>query len=297
MANPTFDCESCEALRQDAPSLICNGFDDTMCSSLMNDTGLNPSSGNDDCTDLNHLNDCLVGNEETELEMYEVCDWKSFMKQFIPNLWTTLKAIICSICGIWTNIHNMWNKINELIDDSNRIDCVIKAMSSAKTFNIDGLQEAELGQGVKWRTSGEHVAYPSIVGNAFVLRISGSLTFTGSKWLNRTGCVDGNTNDGNWLVYRYKLNKAKYGLITCWNSVLSSNNGGDLGAYAQCYGAGETTPGYWGWDDPNGAVTVPEGYVYIEVRVANIRTWGIADSGNVTITGVIPCLTDNTSKC
>lgn len=107
-----YNCEACEELRQDAPSLICNGFDDEMCASLQNNTGLSPSSGNDDCEDLNNLNDCLVGNMESEVDMYEVCDWKSFMKKFIPNLWTVLKAIICAICGLWNNIKCVDTTIN-----------------------------------------------------------------------------------------------------------------------------------------------------------------------------------------
>ena len=95
------NCSACEELRQNVPQLICNGFDDSMCESLQNNTGLNPSSGHNDCEDLNDLNDCLIGNQEAEVDLYEVCDWKTFMKQFIPNLWTTLKGIICAICGLW----------------------------------------------------------------------------------------------------------------------------------------------------------------------------------------------------
>lgn len=106
MAN--INCEACESLRQDVPSLVVNGLDDDMCLSLQNDTGLNPSSESTDCEDLNNLNDCLIGSMEEEVELYAVCDWKTFIKKFIPNLWTTLKAIICAICGIWDNIHSLW---------------------------------------------------------------------------------------------------------------------------------------------------------------------------------------------
>ena len=105
MATTNYNCESCAELREDVPSLICNGLDEDMCTSLQNDTGLNPSSSNTDCEDLNNLNDCLIGNQEQEVELYSTCDWKDFMKQFIPNLWTTLKAIICAICGLWTHVH------------------------------------------------------------------------------------------------------------------------------------------------------------------------------------------------
>lgn len=101
-------CESCEDLRSNVPELIANGFTNEMCSSLANDTGLKQSVGHDDCTDLHNLNDCLVGNMETEIEPYDVCDWKEFMKNLIPNIWTTSKAMICAICGLWTNVHNLW---------------------------------------------------------------------------------------------------------------------------------------------------------------------------------------------
>lgn len=119
MAN--MNCEACESIRQNDPSFVINGLGDEECASLGNDTGLVPSSGNDDCEDLNNINDCLVGNMATEVDAYDVCDWKPFMKKFIPNVWTTFKAIICAICGIWTNIHNIWERLQELLE---KINCV-----------------------------------------------------------------------------------------------------------------------------------------------------------------------------
>lgn len=110
----TVNCESCESLRQDAPDFVVNGLTDDICTSLSNDTGLNPTSGNDDCTDLNNVADCLVGNMATEVEAYNVCDWKEFMKNFIPNVWTTLKAMICAICGLWKNVHCLNQKMSLL---------------------------------------------------------------------------------------------------------------------------------------------------------------------------------------
>lgn len=112
MAN--INCEACKDLREDVPELVANGFDSTMCASLKNDTGLKQSNGHNDCTDLDMMNDCLVGNMETEIDKYDTCDWKAFMKKLIGNLWTTLKAVICAICGIWTNIHNIWTDLANL---------------------------------------------------------------------------------------------------------------------------------------------------------------------------------------
>lgn len=291
----SINCEACDELRTTAPGLVVNGLDDTMCASLQNNTGLSPSSGNNDCTDLNNMNDCLVGNMAAEIEAYDVCDWKTFMKKFIPNAWTTLKGIICAICGLWTNITNLWEKLNE---SSQKLDCIVGKLGGEVSFFIDGLTNADLGSGVQWRQGGEHDAYPSLKGNAFVLQVNGSLKFTGSKWLNKTGTTNGNTNDGNWLVYRYKIKLADYGIKKIWSNTLMTNNGGCLLAYAHVWNEGQTYPGQWGWDDTTGAGTVPAGYTYIDIRVSNIITWGITgDAGNVTFTGVLPILTTADADC
>lgn len=100
------DCNACEDLREHAPDFVFNGVTDTVCTSLKNDTGLNPEATviHDDCEDLNLANDCLVGRMDNELDSYDVCDWKDFMHKFIPNLWNLLKAMICTICGLWIRI-------------------------------------------------------------------------------------------------------------------------------------------------------------------------------------------------
>ena len=109
------NCSACEEIRENVPQLICNGFDDSMCESLGNNTGLNPDSGNTTCEDLHNMNDCFVGNQEAEVDLYEVCDWKTFMKQFIPNLWTTLKGIICSICGLFDRTDALCEMMNAFV--------------------------------------------------------------------------------------------------------------------------------------------------------------------------------------
>lgn len=109
-------CSSCNDLRENAAEFVQNGVTDTVCTSLKNDTGFNPSNDRNDCTDLNDANDCLIGNAADELEAYDVCDWKEFMKNFLPNLYNVLKAIICAICGLWTNIHTILCKLNAVID-------------------------------------------------------------------------------------------------------------------------------------------------------------------------------------
>ena len=135
MANT--NCEACNDLRELDPNLIVNGFGDDECTSLKNDTGLVASSGNDDCTDLNNLNDCFIGNMATEVEAYDVCDWKTFMKRFIPNVWTVISAIICAICGIWENIHSIWERIEEIIAHLNVVSyiAILKLYRTTTTTN------------------------------------------------------------------------------------------------------------------------------------------------------------------
>lgn len=108
------NCSACSSLRDDAPELFVNGLTNTMVTSLKNNTGLVPGNSNNDCDDLNDMADCLVGNMAAEVDSYEVCDWKDFMKNFIPNVWTTFKGIIAAICGLWTNLTNLQATVKDI---------------------------------------------------------------------------------------------------------------------------------------------------------------------------------------
>ena len=81
------------------------------------------------------MNDCLVESFSEEIETYDDCDWKEYAEDLNGNLHTVFKAIICAICGIWKNIHDLWadlakvwkeiawikNQINLLWDDNKSI--------------------------------------------------------------------------------------------------------------------------------------------------------------------------------
>ena len=108
------DCNSCEELREESPDFVSCGIDDTICTSLKNDTGFDTTNGNNDCEDLDKANDCLIGMMDSEIEQYEPCDWQKFMHDLVPNLHQMLKAMICAICGIWSNIHSLWRHVTDL---------------------------------------------------------------------------------------------------------------------------------------------------------------------------------------
>lgn len=99
-------CEACESLKQIDPNLVANGITDTECANLAEDKGL--SGTNTDCEDLNTMNDCLIGGMDEELELHDVCNWKDYMHKLVPNHWTMTKGIVCAICGIWEQIHELW---------------------------------------------------------------------------------------------------------------------------------------------------------------------------------------------
>lgn len=98
------NCSACSDIRETAPELFVNGLTDDMITSLQNNTGLSTTNDNDDCDDLNNMTDCLIGNMEPEIDSYEVCDWKEYMRNFVPNVWTVLKGIVAAICGLWTRL-------------------------------------------------------------------------------------------------------------------------------------------------------------------------------------------------
>ena len=133
------DCTACDELREHAPDFVQYGVTEKICASLKNDTGLNPDASdvNTDCEDLDTANECLIGRMDDELESYDQCDWKVFMHKFIPNLHQLLRAFICVICGLWTNIHSLWSEIASIWEQIQSILNQIAAILTRLT-NIEG---------------------------------------------------------------------------------------------------------------------------------------------------------------
>lgn len=102
-------CTACQELHESAPDFTANGVTDSVCSSLANDTGLDSTNGHNDSTDLHLANDCLIGRMQDEINMYDVCDWKEFMRQYADNDYETNKAIICALGGLWNVLHKLIN--------------------------------------------------------------------------------------------------------------------------------------------------------------------------------------------
>lgn len=175
------NCESCDDLRSTAPNLAVKGFTDAMCTSLKNNTGLVTSSGHNDCEDLNDMNDCLVGMMDKEIDAYKTCDWKKYLHRLVPNLWTTLKGIICSICGAWVKL--------------DKLDCEVKQLFDGYSFNVGEKATDKsymiAGKGVTFLMDSTADDFASdislfLVGGALT-KMSGTVRFNVSDFTEPTG--------------------------------------------------------------------------------------------------------------
>ena len=119
----TLNCAACDDLRNHAPLFSEHGITEYECNSLRNNTGLNPAATvlhrNDE--DLHNINDCLIARMSEEALTRDVCDWRDFMKDFIPNLHALERAQICDSAGIWLKIDNHEYRIQILERDVNKL--------------------------------------------------------------------------------------------------------------------------------------------------------------------------------
>lgn len=315
MAN--YNCDSCESIRQTDPSLIVNGLGDTECSSLANDSGLNPSSGHNDAEDLHNLNDCLVGNQATEVEAFDVCDWKTFMKQFIPNVWTTLKGIICAIGGLWTL--------------ANRVDCILDYISQGASFEFGEFSDT----GASYIVAGRGVSFANVsasgtAGDLYLTYVAGGISYlAGSLMLYTEDFTDakavsnydnhgvnpttsasrkgnakwgqiGYLGAGGELLYEIRIKRSQFPQIgRFFSGHIAQSAGYALTGEIRAFGAGQYAFGQTGACDtytgePLSADSdtghqVPDGWVYIQVRLKSSEgVLGGASGKQITPYGLLP---------
>lgn len=318
MAN--INCSACSELQETAPELAIVGLTEDMCTSLQNNTGLTASSGHDDCTDLENMNDCLVGNMDSEIEAYNVCDWKPFMHRFIPNAWTTLKGIICSICGIWTNLK--------------RLECILEYMSQGHDFKFgeystNTKSHIVAGKGVSFLnvsssgTAGD-ITITYIAGG--LARIAGSCLFYSEDFTEQVACYnfddngdgthksknregnpywygrnekpgDSDSKAGTELVYEVRLLNSEFPQIEELFSGFGINSeGGGYHAEIEVFKEGKYAYGQHGNCDRNNGDPahsyhdrghkVPDGWTYIQMRITWIELMN-ADGNQYTPKGFL----------
>lgn len=317
----TVDCNACGNLRENAPDFVQNGVTDTICTSLKNNTGLNPNLTvlHNNCEDLDDANDCLVGMMDEQVEAYDVCDWKEFMHKFIPNLHAVIKAEICSMCGEWAKIE--------------RHECEIKNLYSGYNFEIGESPTDNsyivAGKGVSFLTRSAGDDFTSDIALTYIggalVRMSGGIEFFTTSFVDKEACInfdqgssqqtsssrsgnsywgntDYNTVDGNELIYEIRVKKSAFPFIaSVFNGFGETiNAGGMLVATAifngddddNCYAYGQHGACYTdrarGGAAPSGTNhdtghLVPAGWYYFQLRASYIiDLMGGEDSRKVT---------------
>lgn len=295
MAAP--DCNACEDLRSHAPDFVFNGVTNKICTSLQNDTGLNPSATviHTDCEDLDTANDCMVGRMDKELDAYDQCDWKEYMHKFVPNLWQVLKAMICALCGIWKKIHQHDCELGYLIaghsfafdeDTSGDAYCVAGKGVSFLHSQGGGLHTADvrivyiaggLMRGVgSYRFYTEDFTDAKAVGN---FDNGSTYHVSASREGNSRWGVTGRPANGGELICEMRFKKSAFPQIrTLYAGFGQETGGGCFHVNTFIFREGEYAYGQHGWcDEETGEPSasgydsghqVPQGWEYIQLRLA-----------------------------
>ena len=313
----SMNCSACDDIRATDPNFVINGLGDSEIASLKNNTGLSPSSPNDDCTDLNNINDCLVGVLAKEVDSQSDCDWKPFTKTALKNVWTTIKSVIAAICGLWTNIANLWTLANKL-------ECMIDYLSKGHTFKLGEVyadntkSHIVAGKGVSFlnvSSSGTASDISVIYISGGLARLSGSCLFYNANFTDGASCYNFDDNglgdhksqnrsgNANWvgtnqkpggagseLVYELRIKKSEYPEISRFFSGVGTNaEGGGYHTLIQRYAAGTYADGQHGnCDSTNGNPTksgydrghlVPNGWEYLQLRITWIESMSADANG------------------
>ena len=308
------NCSACEDLREISPEFALNGLTDDMCESLADNYGLAKNDGRYSCDDLHDMNDCLVGSMAREVDSYANCDWKKFAKDFIPNLWTTLKGIICTLCGVWTEIKTMWCWIRHLAEP-NQSDTLTPDDPRVRFRAAEGISLRYDPSDPKPDDSPLRI---TVIGST--ARVTGSLSCNGNMPASYTGSGsrrawtdyengaseitntygktsrNGNLPSGGFLLYEFEIKSCDWGFSTLYNAPLFPGEAGDFIARVIQVKAGSKYPYDCGWDaNHDGQVYTPtsdEFDTLLQVRMETINTWGRSTNGDITPNGTVlvkPC--------
>lgn len=313
------NCDACNDLEVNAPEFTLNGVTDKVCTSLKNNTGLDASNGNDNCADLEDANDCLIGNMADEVEAYDVCDWKDYIRKFVPNVYNVLKAMICSMCGLWTNVTKLWCYVNNIVNP--------------KTYQLHAYQDDDpakpaingfkIVDGVRMRAASDTKATPITfnVSGSGIAYFTGTLYFYGNMPVSYTNgktvawrsffdggtdittygdytSKDGDTPNGGLLICQFEINPCDYGFKNFHPTPIFPYTGGDYQMTWVCIQPGQEYLYDYGFGK-NGTTRTyspsDTNKVLLQLRLERVRTWGIVgDNGRVTPRGVVkvtPCTT------
>lgn len=270
-------CGSCTELKEYAPSFTVNGVTDAVAKSLRNNTGLVKSNKHNNCEDLNDVNDCLIGRMAQEVDAYDVCDWKQFMKKFTGNLYEVLKAMIASECGLWCKLGTMMNGFTFQMGETPSSGGSYLVAGKGVSFLTRGQGELETDAGIRYIGGAMMVAYGSLTFHV--------TNFTDADGTEREGNPvwaeqDSTLVYGNELVLEYRIKMSEYPEIRSFSRGIGYliNNGADTlttlsftggeyayGPHGACKADGEPAR-----EGNSPGVLVPSGWTYLQLRMNHI---------------------------
>lgn len=311
MAKTNLNCDACSELRENAAAFLVNGVTDDICTSLQNNTGFNPDleTPRTDCEDLDAANDCLIGMADGQLEAYDTCDWKKFMHNFIPNIWNVLKAIICSICGLWTHVE--------------KLECEVDHLSTAQVKELHAYEDDDptkpalngfkICDGVEVRTPGIGSAATRVVIMGGMAYFTGALAFNGNMptdytngqtvawtdfWAHGTQVttvggyttVHGVCPPRGFLIYQYEVKACDFGFSNIYPGHLMRAADGEFDFVVHIFKKGDPTYPDYGSSTPTGTYNpTDDDMILIQIRMGSMMGWGTG-SGNITPNGY--CMVD-----
>ena len=288
-------CDSCEEIRQNAPNLITNGFTDQECENLANGKGL--GGDGDNCEDMHNMNDCFIGMMDNEVDAYDNCDWKKFMHNFIPNIWSVIKGIICWLCGTQCQIDHLFDGANLYVsEDSSDGSYIVPGGGVSFQYDSDGSSE---------RISDVTALY---IGGA-LLRVEGTFRFFTVDFTDKDGTArQGNHHwgetgacvAGGERICEIRIKKSQYAVKHIYAGIGHETGGGGYHINATVFSEGQWAYGNHGacyQKTEDGHVAgqghpgcsdghlVPSGYIYIQLRMSYILALSTYDQDDLNSSG------------
>lgn len=150
-----------EEIRNGDSNFCFTEVTDEICENLANDEGIHPSATNSNtsCDDLKSLNNLATGSLNNSLIPLNFCDLdalKCWLSSLLSWNWNMFQAIICTLCGLWCRVHNLFDNIKILFDNDSTLQAQIECLSNAlvdlyrKTAGPTQLNFSSSGSGVTW---------------------------------------------------------------------------------------------------------------------------------------------------
>lgn len=152
-------CASCTTLETSNYDFVQKGLTDDMFNSLKKDKGLKESNGWNNCTDLQDMNNCLIGGMVNDIPSFNSCDLDKALIESLNNIMQLLDAIIAGDCGQWEQIWLIWDEIAKIKERLDKIEARLDALEGTTGKMYDALKKIlqNLYNSGAWSQGGDNI--------------------------------------------------------------------------------------------------------------------------------------------